>query len=207
VRAETCSIALEGPAAAPVMEQSGGIVLDRDYGHVLCNSAIVARVSLTGQPGYRLYAPTAARAEIVRRLTEAGAQPATAEDARLMRIGNGRPRYGEDIGETSLAPETGQMHAVSFNKGCYLGQEIVERVRAQGHVNRRLVRLHLDSAVPAGAALTVDGAEAGEITSAALDPAGGGAVALAYVRSAYAAPGQRLAAGQVQTVVTGIAGE
>jgi aminomethyltransferase len=124
-----------------------------------------------------------------------------------MRIENGRPRYGEDIRETSLAQETGQMHAVSFSKGCYLGQEIVERIRAQGHVNRRLVRLHLDSAVPAGTALTVDGAEAGEITSSASQPAEGGAVALAYVRSTYAALGQRLAAGGTTAMVNGIAGE
>ena len=207
VTADTCSIALEGPEAARVIAESGGIVLDGDYRHVLCNSAIVARVSLTGQPGYRLYAPTAASAEIVRRLTEAGAQPATAEDARLMRIENGRPRYGEDIRETSLAQETGQMRAVSFSKGCYLGQEIVERIRAQGHVNRRLVRLDLDSIVPAATALTVDGAEAGEITSSALGPADGGAVALGYVRSAYAVPGQRLAAGAIPATVAGIAGE
>ena len=207
VTAETCSIALEGPEAAPAMEKSGGVELDGDHRHVLCKSAIVARVSQTGQPGFRIYAPTAASAEIVRRLTEAGAQPATDEDARLMRIENGRPRYGEDIRETSLAQETGQMHAVSFSKGCYLGQEIVERVRAQGHVNRRLVRLRLDAAVPAGTALTVDGAEAGEITSSALEAGQGGAVALAYVRSAYAAPGQRLAAGRIPAVVTGIAGE
>jgi len=113
-----------------------------------------------------------------------------------------RPRYGEDIRDTSLPQETGQMHAVSFTKGCYLGQEIVERIRAQGHVNRKLVRLRLDSAAPAGTKLTADGAEAGEITSSIYSPAQGSAVALAYVRSIYATPGQALAAGDIQAVVT-----
>ena len=165
----------------------------------------IARISLTGQPGFRIYAAASAADEIVRRLAGAGAQPATAEDARVVRMENGRPRYGEDIRDTSLAQETGQMHAVSFSKGCYLGQEIVERIRAQGHVNRKLVRLRLDSATPpaAGARLTADGAEAGEITSSVYSPAQGCAVALAYVRSIYAAPGQALAAGDVAAVVTG----
>ena len=66
----------------------------------------------------------------------------------MVRIENGKPRYGEDIRETSLPQETQQMHAVSFTKGCYLGQEIVERIRAQGQVNKKLVRMELEGAEP-----------------------------------------------------------
>jgi aminomethyltransferase len=75
------------------------------------------------------------------------------------------------------------MHAVSFNKGCYLGQEIVERIRAQGRVNRKLMRVVLEGCeVPASGAKTmIEGAEA-EVTSAVLSPASGEVVALAYVR-------------------------
>jgi aminomethyltransferase len=75
------------------------------------------------------------------------------------------------------------MHAVSFNKGCYLGQEIVERIRAQGRVNKKLMRVVLEgSDVPAaGTKTTVDGAEA-EVTSAIVSPSSGEVVALAYVR-------------------------
>ena len=75
------------------------------------------------------------------------------------------------------------MHAVSFNKGCYLGQEIVERIRAQGRVNRKLMRVVLEGGeVPAASTkTTVDGAEA-EVTSAVVSPASGEVVALAYVR-------------------------
>ena len=58
-----------------------------------------------------------------------GCPEATADDARTVRIEHGRPRYGEEITERYLVQETGQLHAVNFNKGCYLGQEIVERVR------------------------------------------------------------------------------
>jgi folate-binding protein YgfZ len=207
VTAATCSIALEGPESAAILVKAGCAAPDGDYRHVLWGDSIVARLSLTGKPGFRLYAAASAAGEIVSRVVQAGAQPAAPEDARVMRIENGQPRYGEDIRDTSLPQETGQMHAVSFKKGCYLGQEIVERIRAQGHVNRKLVRLRLDSAVPAGAALAAEGAEAGEVTSSADSPARGGAVALAYVRSIYAVSGQALAAGDIPAVVTGIAGE
>jgi len=204
VTAVTCAVALEGPESAAVLEKAGGVAPGGDCQHVPWGETTVARTSLTGQPGFRLYAAASAADEIIRRLAEAGAQPAAEEDARLVRIENGRPRYGEDIRDTSLPQETGQMRAVSFSKGCYLGQEIVERIRAQGHVNRKLVRLRLESAVRAGAKLTVDGTEAGEITSFADSPAQGSAAALAYVRSIYAAPGQALAAGDIRAVVTGV---
>ena len=120
---------------------------------------------------------------MIARLEAGGVKPATADDARLVRIENGKPRYGEDILETSLPQETEQMHAVSFNKGCYLGQEIVERIRARGHVNRHLRKLELDGPdLPApGAKLTIDGKES-EITSAIYSPELQKVIALAYVR-------------------------
>jgi len=100
-----------------------------------------------------------------------------------VRIENGKPRYGEDIGETSLPQETQQMHAVSFSKGCYLGQEIVERIRARGHVNRKLRRVDLPGVEPAapGSLIQVDGKQA-EVTSSVYSPRAGKAVALAYLR-------------------------
>jgi len=206
VTAATCAIALEGPESALVLEKAGGQAPGGDYRHLPWKeaaNATIARISLTGQLGFRIYAAAGGAEEIVHRLSGAGAQPATAEDARLVRLENGVPRYGEDIRDTSLPQETGQMHAVSFSKGCYLGQEIVERIRAQGHVNRKLVRLRLDSAPPAGARLTADGAEAGEITSSVYSPAQGAAVALAYVRTIYATPGTALSACDIPAVVTG----
>jgi aminomethyltransferase len=202
VTAATCAIALEGPESATVLEKAGAAAPGGDYQHVPWGQATVARISLTGQPGFRIYAAADGADEIIRRLAEAGARQATEEDARLVRIENGRPRCGEDIRETSLPQETGQMHAVSFTKGCYLGQEIVERIRAQGHVNRKLVQLRLDSVAPAGTRLTADGAEAGEITSSIYSPEQASAVALAYVRSNYAAPGQALTAGDIPATVT-----
>ena len=103
----------------------------------------------------------------------------------MVRIENGKPLYGEDIRDTTLPQETQQMQAVSFTKGCYLGQEIVERIRAQGRVNKKLERLELDGVEPpaAGTKLTVEGRDA-EITSAVYSPHFAKVIAMAYVRTA-----------------------
>jgi aminomethyltransferase len=183
VTARTAAIGLEGPGAAAVLAALGAASAEAAYAHAAWGDAMVAAVTVTGQPGARIFCPAEQAAGVVHRLEAAGAVEASAEDARLVRIENGKPRYGEDIRETSLPQETQQMHAVSFNKGCYLGQEIVERIRAQGRVNRKLMRVVLEGGeVPvAGTKTTVDGAEA-EVTSAVVSPASGEVVALAYVR-------------------------
>jgi aminomethyltransferase len=179
----TAAIGLEGPGAAAILAELGAPVPADAYSHAPWGDATVAAVTLTGQPGVRIFCPVAQAADLVQRLETAGVIAASEDDARLVRIENGKPRYGDDIRETSLPQETQQMHAVSFSKGCYLGQEIVERIRAQGRVNKKLMRVVLEGGeVPAaGTKTTVDGAEA-EVTSAIVSPSSGEVVALAYVR-------------------------
>ena len=161
----TASIGVEGPAAPPALEGFS-----------------TAPFTITGQPGYRIYCSPADAPEVIRSLEAAGVKPASAEDARIVRVENGKPRYGDDIFDATLPQETEQMHAVSFNKGCYLGQEIVERIRARGHVNKHLTRLELPDPVPPGTKLTIDGKEA-EVTTSVCSPLSGKAVALAYIRT------------------------
>ncbi len=163
----TEAIGVEGPSAPPPPE-----------------GFTTAPFTVTGQAGYRIYCSPEEKAGVIRQLEAAGVKAATGDDARIVRIENGKPRYGEDILETSLPQETGQMHAVSFNKGCYLGQEIVERIRARGHVNKHLRRVELpgSDAVAAGTKVTVDGKEA-EITSSVYSEAEGKVIALGYARS------------------------
>ena len=83
---------------------------------------------------------------------------------------------------------------VHFNKGCYIGQEIVERVRAQGHVNKKLVRLTIETAEPVapGTKVAAEGKESGEVTSSIYSPDAGKVVALAIVRAQFAETGTRL---------------
>jgi tRNA-modifying protein YgfZ len=183
VTAGTAAIGVEGPGASAMLAELGAPVPGDAYAHAAWGDATVAALTATGQAGARIFCPAGGAGEVVNRLEAAGAVAASAEDARVARIENGRPRYGEDIRETSLPQETQQMHAVSFNKGCYLGQEIVERIRAQGRVNKKLMRVVLAGVeAPAGGTkTTVDGAEA-EVTSAVVSPESGEVVALAYVR-------------------------
>ncbi len=169
VTAATAAIGLEGPGAAAILVALGAPVPVDAYTHAAWGDVTVAAVTATGQPGVRFFCPADQASALVDRLEAAGAVGASAEDARLARIENGKPRYGEDIRETSLPQETQQMHAVSFTKGCYLGQEIVERIHSRGSVHRHLRALELTGPAPAGGTelKSDDGAATGRITSAA----------------------------------------
>jgi folate-binding protein YgfZ len=145
----------------------------------------IAHVSYTGQPGYFIFVPCEHVDEIKAKLKAAGVMEADLGTADVVRIENGKPRYGVDITDSSLPQETQLMHAVHPSKGCYLGQEIVERVRSRGHVNRLLVRLEIEVLEPPapGTKIQVDGKEVGTITSAAFSPALQETVALGILRN------------------------
>jgi folate-binding protein YgfZ len=148
-----------------------------------------ARLTFTGEPGTRFYVPREQTTALTAQL-----EKADAEAARVVRLEHAKPRYGEDITEAHLAQETQQMHALSFSKGCYLGQEIVERVRSRGLVHRLLVGLNINTQnIPApGTPVAAAGNEIGKLTSVALSPALGTCVAMAYVRREQADPGTKL---------------
>jgi tRNA-modifying protein YgfZ len=124
-------------------------------------------------------------------IAETGLQPATADDWRTYRIEQYRPRFGEDIHSSTLPQETNLADALHFQKGCYLGQEIVERIRSRGHVNRMLVGLGMKTdQVPApGTKIQFEGADAGEITSSVFSPAFDEVRAIAMVRTQASKPG------------------
>lgn len=112
--------------------------------------------------------------------------PAGAATLEVLRIEAGIPWLGRDLDETVLPPETGRKaRGVSYTKGCYLGQEILERMRSRGSLGRRLVRLRLarggDPRPPA--AICQEGIEVGRLTSAACHPLSGEWIGLGYVRT------------------------
>ena len=162
---------IEGPQAAEALASIGAPVPPAEYAHAAWNGGTVARISSTGAPGFRIFLPQGRHEELIARL---GLPVATTEDQRIVRLEQGRPRYGEDITEATLPQESQQMHAVSFNKGCYLGQEIVERIRARGQVHRRLEKLEYEPGHPPDA----------QITGEAYSPGLGRMVAIGYVRVA-----------------------
>jgi aminomethyltransferase len=198
------TIAVEGPKSPDVLSAARAPALDICYGaNVEWGSALMARLSVTGGPGLFVIVPVAEKDEILRKIEAAGAVPADEDAFRVVRLEHGTPRYGEDISERYLAQEANQTHALHFHKGCYLGQEIVERVRARGLLHRVLKALEIEGQRPPEprTKLQVGGVSAGEVTSAAYSPALGKVVALGYVRVEYAQPGAEMAAGELRARV------
>jgi glycine cleavage system T protein len=155
----------------------------------------VRRHRALGMPGYDLLCPSEQAAALWQALNGAGAQAAGLQVYQTLRVEAGMPLYGVDIDDTNLPQEVGRTdQAVSFTKGCYIGQETVARIRTYGHVNRSLVGLKLsgDRPVAAGARLLRDGQEVGKVTSSVVSPLVGTAIALAYVRRGSQEPGTAL---------------
>src|SRR5581483_11480004 len=129
-------------------------------------------------------------------LLAAGARPMTEDEAEVLRVERGRPRYGVDLDDTVIPQEAGlNERAVSFTKGCYVGQETVARLHYKGKPNRHLRGIRLRAPAAPGAPLHLDGREVGRVTSAVVSPTHG-PIALAFVRR-EAPPGTELDLGEV----------
>ena len=176
----TATIAVEGPQAAEVLERAGAPVPEEEYSSVDWDGSVIARLNSTGATGFFIFVLLSEKPALIARLEAAGAEPADVEAARVVRLEHGKPRYGEDISDRFLAQEANQPQALHFSKGCYLGQEIVERVRSRGQIHRVLKPLVLEGTEPPAPGTKLE--DASEITSAAYSPALGKVVALAYVR-------------------------
>jgi tRNA-modifying protein YgfZ len=159
-------------------------------------------VDWAGDPGFDLLGPAAEIGALATALVGAGAGEVTEGEYESRRVEAGVPRQGYDIDESTIAQEAFlERDAVSFTKGCFLGQELVCRIDSRGHVNRLLRRLRADAPVARGSAVVADGKEVGTVTSAA------GAVALATLRRTVE-PGSEVrvhtAAGDVAALVEAI---
>ena len=175
--------------------------------HAPCGPVTAFRGKRAGLPAWDLLADAAvlpalfdAALAAVRAL---GGGPLGADALDALRIEAGLPALGADFGEDTLPQEAGLDAAVSFTKGCFLGQEPVARLHNLGHTNRGVVRLRLAEGAPApsrGDEVLAAGKPCGTVTSAALSPSFGRAVALAMLRNEHAAPGTKVA-------VRGAAGE
>jgi folate-binding protein YgfZ len=161
-------------------------VNDEIVGEVYC-----MRISRASAPGLELFVPAGAVSVFAEKLIDAaksvGGRAVGWEALEISRIEAGLPRFGQDMDATNLAPETGiEQRAISYTKGCYIGQEVISRIRAYGQVAKALRGLRLDDALqrlPAkGDKLLLAEKEVGQITSAAHSPNLGMNLALGYVR-------------------------
>lgn len=182
VTEETFCFGVEGPKATETAGRAGLPAPHHHFSHVRAGAFTVAAASATGTYGVRVYGALAQRDEVLNLLEGAGALAASSEDAECVRIENFVPKYGCDITESTLPQETQQAHALHFQKGCYLGQEIVERIRSRGHVNKLLMGFRAEGSVApqSGAKLMLEGNPSGEVTSSTV--ADGVIFGLAYVR-------------------------
>ena len=178
-------LSVEGPGSVELLEHLGFPTAHAPWTIAEAGHMEISHVTYTGAQGYTISLPTERRDDFIALLAQKGVVEADLKTADLVRLENGRPRYGVDIQETTLPQETQLAHAVHPSKGCYVGQEIVERVRSRGHVNKLLCALDVQSseAPAAGTTILSDGKEVGSITSAAFSPARGCVVALGFVRA------------------------
>jgi len=184
----TVSLGIEGPGAEAAVRSAGLPAPETPLTHQPADSLVVIRASSTGAPGFRIIGPVGSEEPAT------GLIHVSAADAKAVRLEHFFPRYRDDITNANLPQETGVTDALHFSKGCYLGQEIVERVRSRGHVNRILTGLRIegDQPVERGDKISFEGAEVGEITSSAYSPALGETVAMGYLRVHAAQPGTQV---------------
>jgi tRNA-modifying protein YgfZ len=155
----------------------------------------VACLAVGTDAGIDLIAKQADAERLRETLTEAGAVEVSPEAAEVVRIESGTPRFGAEMSTETMPAEAGIVDAaVSFTKGCYIGQEPVARLHYKGRPNRHLRGLELSAPVPAGESLMLGEKEVGRVGSACVSPARG-PIALAIVRR-EAEPGAELAVGE-----------
>jgi aminomethyltransferase len=165
-----------GPKAAALLQQIGLATDDLNTlstRTTLWNNAEVTLIHAYSPlvPRYELWADEVTTATLSTALQAAGAIVCEDESLEWLRILEGTPLIGTDIRDRELPQETNQTRALHFAKGCYLGQEIVERIRSRGNVHRTFSGFRLDGELPpVGAPLEADGKQVGELTSVAAIP-------------------------------------
>jgi folate-binding protein YgfZ len=209
-------VAVVGPdAAAVVAAVAGGVAADAlralpEHGNLRTewdgSAVIVTRVTDTGEPGYDVFVDHARAAALVAALGAAGAVVADAATAEAIRIESGIPLFHRDMDESTIPLEANlEARAISFTKGCYVGQEVVIRVLHRGHgrVARKLVGLLVDgSDVPSpGATIASGEREIGAVTSSTWSPALRRPIALGYVHRDFVEPGTAVTVGDASAQV------
>jgi folate-binding protein YgfZ len=193
ISAKLTALGLTGPESRQVLERAQIAV--PDLAHLQFAEVSWQQKTITllhsgeeAHESWQLWVAPEHAGELWDALRQAGARPIGTAALNLFRISRGIPQFGVDIRERDLPQETGQTRALNFTKGCYLGQEIVERIRSRGAVHREFTAFAVEGTLPEPGAKILPGEneekEVGEITSSAILPlpAGDRPVALGYLR-------------------------
>jgi len=211
---QSTALGVAGPNARTVLRAAGfefpdlqplrfhAVECDCDCG---CLSCTIVRGDDAGCESYQVWLESAQARPLWDALVRAGATPVGSEALEFERIVSGIPLYGVDIRERDLPQETEQERALNFNKGCYIGQEIVERIRSRGSVHRKFTGFLAEGAgrVIPGAKILAGEKEVGEITSAASlrSSEGDRTIALGYIRREAGVPGREVMIGAARATV------
>ena len=201
-------VAIVGPNAASIVAEVvpdvsiAALTMMREHDNVRAprggQPVIVVRVLDVGEPGFALYAEREVVTSIVADLRRAGVVELDEATADAIRIESGTPRFGRDMNDDTIPLEAGiESRAISFTKGCYIGQEVIIRVLHRGHgrVARRLVGLRIEGSIvpPSGATVQSGEREVGHVTSAAWSPVLKQPIALAYLQRDFVTAGTTVA--------------
>ncbi len=188
-------LALVGPRSEELLGALARLPDEGPWRHVrtavLGTEVTLVRQDRLGAPAFTLWVSASVAAPLAEGLIERGAAPAGTRALEALRVEAGLPRFGADFGPENFPQETGIDEAVSYTKGCYLGQEVVARIHYRGAVQRRLVGLRFagEEPPPRGTALLHDGREAGAVGTALRSPALGAVAGLAVLHQRAAEPG------------------
>jgi glycine cleavage system T protein len=195
---ETALVSVQGKTAATIIRLVLGgaaATIERKAATTLAwqdTLIMLMRATHTSEDGFDLVVEANGAPALWDALTSAGARPAGFDALEILRIEAGEPRYGIDMDETTVVTETNLDDAVSYTKGCYLGQEIIARIHFRGHVAKKLTGIVFEQTVKLVKGAKVKSAEdkeIGRITSHTLSPHLGCTVALGYVKYEYLSPG------------------
>jgi folate-binding protein YgfZ len=171
------------------------------------STVTIIRATHTGEDGFDLIVKATQAHAIWESLIDAGAQPVGHDALEILRIEAGIARYGRDMDETNVVTETNLDNAVSFTKGCYIGQEIIARIKYRGHVAKKLTGLMFEQHEPIDVGVAIkseEGKDIGRITSIAQSPGLERTIALGYLRYEYLAPGTtvKIVSGELEVAAT-----
>jgi folate-binding protein YgfZ len=189
---------IEGPKSPEVVERTfgNGIGAIEPWHHLESEQFRIANVPRYGGPAFTIIGERSAITATAERISQTSPEvhALTAASLEVVRLEHGLARVGVDTSERTLALEARLERAISFNKGCYVGQETIERATARGALKRRLCGLRISgSRIPSpGASITLEGKEVGRLTSVAHSPAAG-VIGLAILHHSAWSPGIRVA--------------
>ena len=214
VTTETGLLTLQGQACAEILQK----VFDKGVSDLPENGVAettwqnvpvtIMRASHTGEDGFDILIDSSQKAELRQALETAGAQPVGEDTFEILRVEAGIARFGQDMDETNVVPETNLDDAVSYTKGCYVGQEIIVRIKHRGHPAKKLsqLRFETDLQIEPGAIIkSKENQEIGHVTSAVISPKLG-SIGLGYVRYEHHADGTAVVVGDGIDAIVGIHG-